>query len=125
MIKKDDGILSLIMTVRSKFADIFVTLFHEVGHIINGDIENRLIDYDFIRNDIEDRADEFAANTLIEAKEYDAFVKRGDYSLSNIHRFSTEQKIPPYILIGRLQKDKHLKYHQHSAEKVRYEWIET
>ena len=124
--KDDDGTLSLIMTVRRKFADIFwFTFFHEVGHIINGDIENKLIDYDFIRNDIEDRADEFAANTLIEAKEYDAFVKRGDYSLSNIHRFSTEQEIPPYILIGRLQRDKHLKYAQHSAEKVRYEWIET
>jgi hypothetical protein len=26
----------------------------------------------------------------------------------------------PYILIGRLQRDKHLKYYQYSAEKVRY-----
>jgi HTH-type transcriptional regulator/antitoxin HigA len=120
--KNDDGTLSLIMTIRGKFADIFwFTLFHEIGHIVNGDIEDKLIDYEFIENEAEDKADEFAANTLIDAEEYDSFVKKGDYSLPCVKRFCTEQNIPPFILIGRLQKDKHLKYHQYSAEKVRYE----
>ena len=49
--KNDDGTLSLLMTTRRKYADIFwFTLFHEIGHIINGDIEDKLIDYDFTKN---------------------------------------------------------------------------
>ncbi len=120
--KNDDGTLSLIMTTRHKFADIFwFTLFHEIGHIVNGDIEDKLIDYDFVKSDTEDKANEYAANTLIEAEKYDDFVKKGDYSLERIKCFCIEQKIPPYILIGRLQKEKYLKYHQHSAVKVKYE----
>lgn len=119
--KNDDDTLSLLMTTRRKFADIFwFTLFHEIGHIINGDIEDKLVDYDFTESEAEDRADEFAANTLIDAEEYQNFVERADFSLLCIKRFCAEQNIPPYILIGRLQRDKHLKYHQYSAEKVRY-----
>ena len=124
--KNSDGTLGLILTIRRKFADIFwFTLFHEVGHIINGDIEDKLIDYEFTKSEAEDRADEFAANVLIDSEKYEQFMKRGDYSLRCIKPFSAEQNIPPYILIGRLQKDRHLKYHQYSAEKVRYEWDEA
>lgn len=73
--KSNDGTLSLLMTTRRKFADIFwFTLFHEIGHIINGDIEDKLIDYDFAKSEAEDKADEFAANTLIDAAEYESFV---------------------------------------------------
>ncbi len=120
--KNDDGTLSLIMTTRRKFADIFwFTFFHEIGHIINGDVEDKLIDYDFTKSEAEDRADKFAANTLLDAEEYDKFVQKRDYSLPNIKRFCAKQNIPPYILIGRLQKDKHLRYYQYSDEKVSYE----
>ncbi len=120
--KNNDGTLSLIMTFRRKFADVFwFTFFHEIGHVINGDVKDKLIDYDFIKSEAEDRADEFAANTLIDAGEYESFMKKGDYSLSCIKRFCAEQNIPTYILIGRLQRNKHLKYHQYSTEKVRYE----
>lgn len=120
--KNDDGTLSLLMTTRRKFADIFwFTLFHEIGHIINGDIENKLIDYDFTNSETEDRADKFAANALVDTKEYENFLEKGDFSLLSIKRFCVEQNIPPYILIGRLQREKHLKYNQYPAEKVKYE----
>jgi HTH-type transcriptional regulator/antitoxin HigA len=120
--KNNDGTLSLIMTIRRKFADIFwFTLFHEIGHIINGDFEDKLIDYVFAESEAEDRANEFAANILIDSDKYEQFVKKGDYSLSSIQQFCSEQNIPSYTLIGRLQKDKHLKYHQYSTEKIRYE----
>ncbi len=123
VIKKNrDGTLNLIMTLRRKFADVFwFTLFHEIGHIINGDIEDRLIDYEDTKNELEDRANEFAANTLIAQEMYDAFVKIGDYSLPRIQHFCSGQGIPPYILIGRLQRDKHLEYHQYVQEKIKYE----
>ena len=119
--KNNDGTLSLIMTIRHKYADVFwFTFFHEIGHIVNGDIQDKLIHYDSTENEVEDRADEFAANTLIHPAEYEIFVKKEDYSLPSIRHFCGEQNIPPYILIGRLQRDKYLKYSQYSAEKVRY-----
>ncbi len=120
--KNDDGTLNLLMTTRRKFADIFwFTFFHEIGHIINGDIEDKLIDYEFAKGEIEDRADKFAANTLIDPTEYDNFVRKEDFSLPSIRKFCATQGIPTYILIGRLQRDKHLKYHQYSTEKIKYE----
>lgn len=122
--KNDDGTLNLLMTTRRKFADIFwFTFFHEIGHIINGDIGDKLIDYNLAKGESEDRADKFAANTLIDTAEYDSFVRKSDFSLSNIKMFCANQGIPTYILIGRLQRDKHLKYHQYSTEKVRYELV--
>ncbi len=120
--KNNDGSLNLIMTLRRKFADVFwFTLFHEIGHILNGDIGDRLIDYEDTKNEIEDRADEFAANTLIDQEMYNQFVETGDYSPSRIHQFCSEQNIPAYILIGRLQRDKHLEYHHYVHEKIKYE----
>ncbi|MDW7682105.1 MAG: HigA family addiction module antitoxin, partial [bacterium] len=102
VIKKNrDGTLNLIMTLRRKFADVYwFTLFHEIGHILNGDIEDRLIDYEDTRNEIEDRANEFAANMLIDSEQYDLFVESGDFSWLSIQRFCFEQDIPAYILIG-------------------------
>ncbi len=120
--KNDDGTLNLIMTLRRKFADVFwFTLFHEIGHIINRDIEDRLIDYEDTKNEIEDLADEFASNTLIASEMYNLFVEAGDFSLERIYQFCSEQCIPPYILIGRLQRDRHLEYHRYVEEKIKYE----
>ncbi|AEE90472.1 Plasmid maintenance system antidote protein,XRE family [Tepidanaerobacter acetatoxydans Re1] len=119
--KNSDGTLSLLMTTRRKFADIFwFTFFHEIGHIIHGDIEDKLIDYEFIKNEAEDRANKFAENILIEAEGYSAFIEKGDFSLPSIKRFSVEQNIPTYVLIGRLQKDGHVRYYQYRGEKVKY-----
>jgi len=120
--RNQDGTLSLIMTLRHKFADVFwFTLFHELGHILNEDIKDRLIDYEFAENEVEDRANAFAENTLIDADLYRFLVKAGDFSLPRISQFCSEQNIPTFILIGRLQRDGYLKYHQYSGEKIRYE----
>ena len=120
--KDEDGTLGFIMTVRYKFADIFwFTLFHEIGHILNGDVADHLIDYDCTENEVEKKADEFAANILIDPEEYERFVASGDYSLRRIKQFCVGEGIPPYILIGRLQRDRYLQYDQHSKYKVRYE----
>lgn len=117
------GDLSLIMTIRQKYADIFwFTLFHEIGHIINGDIKKQLIDYSLNNDPTEIKADEFAKNILIEEYKYLEFINKGDFSLENIKSFSKTNNIQPYILIGRLQKDKIIDYSIYHEEKVRYEW---
>lgn len=120
--KNNDGTLSLIMTLRRKFADIFwFTFFHEIGHIINGNIKDRLIDYEGIKNEIEIKADQFAADLLIDPNKYKEFIEFGDFSLSTINKLCDELKIPAYILIGRLQRDKHIEYKCYSDKKIRYD----
>ncbi len=120
--RNKDGTLNLVMTLRQRFADVFwFTLFHEIGHIIYGDIKDQLIDYEGTNNEIEKRADEFAANTLIDQEQYRSFVKAGDYSLNGIQQFSAELDVPAFILIGRLQHDNHIDYHHYVHEKCKYD----
>jgi len=107
--RRFDGTLNLVMTVRGKSADIFwFTLFHEIGHILNGDVAERLVDYEAVTNEAERRANEFATNVLIDPVMYRMFVETGDFALPCIRQFCTAQNIPTFILIGRLQRDKHL-----------------
>lgn len=123
--KRDDGTIVMCLTIRGKFADQFwFSLFHEIAHIINGDYDNCKIDFLEVKDEIEKVADSWAAEILIPQKDYDMFISNGNFDLESIRRFSKEQRIKPYILIGRLQKDRHLAYNQYSQEKVRYEWIE-
>jgi HTH-type transcriptional regulator/antitoxin HigA len=120
--RNKDETLSLIMTNRGKFADIFwFTLFHEIGHILNGDVKEKLIDYECNEGDMESKADEFASSTLIDDTAYAEFVRTKDYSLTSIKSFSAKQHLPTFILIGRLQRDSFLEYYHYSEEKVKYE----
>ncbi len=121
--KTDNQEISLIMTIRQKFADVFwFTLIHEIGHIVHGDIKRRLIDYQDDESLIEKKADEFARNTLIDPKHYSAFLENSEITLDSIKKFAELNGVPPYIVIGRLQKEAIIEYSQFSQEKVRYEW---
>jgi HTH-type transcriptional regulator/antitoxin HigA len=122
--KNDDEEMILCMTIRQKFADIFwFSFFHEVGHILNGDVLIRFIDYSEITDERERRADDFAKEILIPADEYKNFLKKDDFSLGRIEKFAASTGVPPYIVIGRLQKEKLLPYDRFSREKPRFEWI--
>lgn len=117
-----DATLNLTLTLRQKFADIFwFTLFHEIGHIVHGDVKGRLIDYVDIDNEMEQQADEFAENALIDRDCYSSFVNKGVYSLERIQQFSEEMQIPSFITIGRLQHDKHMDFRQYVDEKPKYD----
>ena len=73
-IKKNDDRIILTMTIGQSYADVFwFTLFHEIGHLLNGDIDNKQhIDFENSESDMEDKADEFAKETLMEdEKDYE------------------------------------------------------
>lgn len=119
--KNNDETINLTMTIRCKFADIFwFTFFHEIGHIINGDVEDRLIDYENVETEKEIRANEFAAEILIPTEFYEDFIQKGDYSLSSIEKVERTLGVPSFILIGRLQRDGYLKHYEYSDQKIRY-----
>lgn len=122
--KTDDGKMLLCMTLRQAFADIFwFTLFHEIAHIINGDVKNYFCDFDFSKDDIERKADEFAGDTLINRSALKKFVSRPDReSISAIKCFASQEDIPLFIVVGRLQKEGIIGYSMYSDIKVRYKW---
>lgn len=123
--RREDGSFKMRLTIRGSFADIFwFSLFHELGHIVNGDLPKAgvLIDSKDNGKEREDRADCFAADTLIDSYDYHMFVRSGHFSYAEICRFSEKQIVPPYIVIGRLQKDGFIPYSMFSAKKPKYKW---
>ena len=51
-----------------------------------------------------------------------SFVEENNFTIESIKRFAASQNVMPYIVIGRLQKEKHLRYDQYSSYKLRYKW---
>lgn len=123
--KTEDEKLILCMTIRKGRADIFwFTLFHEIAHIINGDVKQRFIDFDSVQSDMEAKADAFASDVLMKASDYKEFVCKKDYSISAIDAFAKKQGVQSYIVIGRLQSDKILSWNQYNDRIDSYRWAE-
>ncbi len=121
---KRDGSYLMIVTIRRANADEFwFSLFHELGHIINGDVDlnSNFID-DGNDSDTEMAANKFAASALLEDKAYEQFVNRGIFTLIEIQKFADSQNVMPYIVIGRLRREKKLECNQYSSQMLRYKW---
>lgn len=122
--QKSDGVYQMVLTIRGAFADIFwFSLFHEIGHIVNGDIGKN---YKFIDDgsdcDKELAADLFACNMLLSPVSYKKFIQKGDFSIEAICKYAKSQNVMPYIVIGRLQKEEYLNYATYYNYKLRYKW---
>lgn len=123
LIQKKKGRVSLCMTIRQSFTDIFwFTLFHEIGHLVHEDFKDTYIDFQFIESEEEKRADEFARNTLINEKDYEKFKKEYSYDMESIKSFAKTQNVIPSIVIGRLQKDMD-NYTFMARYRSQYKWV--
>ena len=126
--RKDDGSYQMVLTIRGAFADIFwFSLFHELGHIVNGDLSKpgSYIDTDHSKdNPREKAADKFARDSLLDPGEYKKFVDRGTFTYAAIEEFSKKQVVPTYVVIGRLQKERIIPYNRFSNYKPKYAWAE-
>ena len=119
-----DGTYRMTLTIRGSYADIFwFSLFHELGHIVNGDVKktSKFLD-NGSNSEQEIAADLFARNHLIDADAYRSFIDRRDFTIESIISFSKLQRVKPYIVIGRLQKEKYLDYSRYNQYKLRYKW---
>lgn len=47
------------------------------------------------------------------------------YPLESINKFTKEQKVRNFIVIGRLQHDGFIGWQKYSSEKVIYKWVNT
>lgn len=123
----DNGKVILCLTLRGKKADRFwFTLFHEIGHLLNGDLNTRFVDFSSIQGNIEERADAFARDTIIPPEPYMHFVAlRGYTDINVIKRFSDKIGIPYWMTIGRLQSDGWLDWSDYANASPRYVWVEN
>jgi len=116
----------LMLTLRGSWADIFwFSLFHELGHLyLHG--KNLVIleeENEASPPDKREReADKFAAENLIPAKEYQAFLHAASFYAPDILNFAEHVGIDPGIVVGRLQHDGHIQNSWHNSLRTRYQW---
>ena len=127
--RKEDGTYQMVLTLRGAAADIFwFSLFHELGHIVNGDVSKvgSFIDaQDSNDKQKEEAADLFASSVLLEPGSYERFVSEGFFTYTSIKEYARQQEVPPYIVIGRLQKETKIPWSWYQRYKPRYKWAET
>lgn len=108
----------IALSDRLKSNDVFwFSFFHELGHVFQRKLKslsinaNSEIELSEKEQKLELEADAFARNALIPEKEYERFLRSGNYrDRESIIRFAEEIDIDPGIVVGRLQKDKKLTY---------------
>lgn len=101
--KKIGDNIMLMVNDRRFYSDSFwFTLFHEIGHIINGDYG---ISFEKESGEQEFAADLFAEDSLIPREQYRDFVASGRFGLNDIIHFADSINRDPGIVLGRLQND--------------------
>ena len=107
----------LAMNNRGLDADKFwFSLFHELGHILLGHINQS----NGTTIEDENAADNFAKETLIPTAEFNAFTSLNDFSKASIYSFAQEQNILCGIVVGRLQKEGFINYNRCNDLKTKY-----
>ena len=124
--KTDDGRVILCLTIRGKKADKFwFSLFHEIGHLLSGDFASRFVDFDKVKADMEERADSFACDTLIDPTRYKKFIESGKYrTLKYINSFADSIGVPNWVVIGRLHNDEWLDWSRFANQAPSFEWTD-
>ena len=104
--KRVDGKVMLMVNDRRHYADTFwFTLFHEIGHILNGDLGLSL------KDEKEDDADRYAQSALIPQDKYEEFISQNRvFDESTIRDFAEAIEQDPGIVFGRLLKDGWISY---------------
>ncbi|MBQ0064643.1 MAG: helix-turn-helix domain-containing protein [Firmicutes bacterium] len=106
------------LTVRGKDADKFwFSLFHELGHVIYGHINNE----NGTTEQEEKDADDFASNTLIPKIKFESFISKNRFTTKSIQEFANENDIDIGIVVGRLQKEGYINYNRFNNLKTKYE----
>jgi len=118
---KNDQVM-IAMTIRYKYVDTFwFSLFHEIAHVIYKDY---LADQENEEKAkaIEERANNFAKDILIDSEIYDRFVEKKDFTPSKIEDFAMKNNVLPTIVVGRLMNDGYIPWNQNTLRQ-KYEWI--
>ena len=97
----------IALTGRHKSDDhLWFSLFHEAAHILHHSRrEIFLDDAGPGEGDLEQEANDWAANFLLPRRDWRRFVAKGDLNAGDVEQFAKEQGIAPGIVVGRLQHE--------------------
>lgn len=118
--KKVGKSIMLMVNDRRFYSDTFwFTLFHEIGHIINGDFG---VSFEKEKGEIEALADKYAEDNLISPQEYQEFLEKKQYDIYSIKRFANRINRDPGIVLGRLQNDGIISYDDWNLNSLRHKY---
>lgn len=114
----------ICLNLRGKSNDRFwFTFFHEAGHILNDSKKETFIDVEYFDDPREHNANRFAASLLIPPHNDEDLQGLIDYR--SVETFAAQIGIAPGIVVGRLQREGIIGYHQFNGLKQRLEWVEA
>lgn len=118
--KKIGDNIMLMVNDRRLYSDSFwFTLFHEIGHIVNGDYG---ISFEKESGEQEHAADMFAEDSLIPREKYNGFIASGKFGLNDIICFAEAINRDPGIVLGRLQNDGVVGFDDWTMKPIRYRY---
>ena len=118
--KKVGNNIMLLVNDRRLNSDTFwFTLFHEIGHIMNGDYG---ISFDSESGEQEEIADKFAEDMLIPCDQYQQFIAENRFDIQSIRRFAKRIDRDPGIVLGRLLNDGKVNYDDWSLNSLRHKY---
>ena len=74
--------------------------------------------------ELEAEADPFARDMLIPPDAWETFCASGPFTPQAVRRFAQSIRIAPFVVVGRLQKEKRLPYNRLTSLKPRYDWCQ-
>lgn len=115
--KKVGDNVMLMVNDRGSYADTFwFTLFHEIGHVMNGDYGISFLEE---KGEREELANRYAQDALIPREAYLDFVEKKRFDLPAIQKFANEINRDPGIVLGRLQNDKRVGFDDWTLQTLR------
>ena len=113
------------LNLRYKWQDIFwFTLFHEVCHILKHRARKIIIEGIDRTEAVEDEANRWAADFLIPPDAWLRFLQTAPLTRPGVVAFARQQGIAPGIIVGRLHRERRLKYSEMADLKGRFGWID-
>ena len=118
--KKVGNSIMLLVNDRRLYSDTFwFTLFHEIGHIMNGDYG---ISFESECGEQEEAADKYAEDMLIPNEQYQQFVEDGRFDIQAIKEFASSIDRDPGIVLGRLLNDGKVNYEDRMLASLRHKY---
>ena len=118
--KKVGNSIMLMVNDRRLYSDTFwFTLFHEIGHIMNGDYG---ISFESESGEQEEIADKYAEDMLIPGEQYRLFVEEGRFDIQAIKEFAASIDRDPGIVLGRLLNDGKVNYEDRMLASLRHKY---
>lgn len=117
--KVGDNIMLMVNDRRLNADTFWFTLFHEIGHIVNGDYG---ISFDRETGEREEAADRYAEDSLIPPERYGEFLENERFDCQSIIEFARQIERDPGIVLGRLQKDGKIRFDDWTMKSLRYRY---